>query len=48
MGVEQGQASLTDGRHRIVAMMKVLHLEYAEFSVLPEHLETVRARLKTR
>lgn len=48
MGVEQGRASLTDGRHRIVAMMKFLELEYAEFAVQPEHIATVRAQVKTR
>lgn len=48
MGVEQGKATLTDGRHRIVAMMKFLQLEYATFSVPPKHVETVRAQLKTR
>ncbi|MGC0015067.1 hypothetical protein ACPPTR_06110 [Ralstonia pseudosolanacearum] len=48
MGVADGRASLTDGRHRIVAMMKFLGLEYAQFSVQPEDLATVRAQLKTR
>lgn len=48
VGVEQGRASLTDGRHRIVAMMKFLELEYAEFAVQPEHIATVRAQVKTR
>jgi hypothetical protein len=48
MGVEEGHVRLTDGRHRIVAMMKFLDLEYATFSVPFEHLATVRAQLKTR
>ncbi|WP_319640837.1 hypothetical protein [Ralstonia pickettii] len=48
MSVQQGRARLMDGRHRIVAMMKFLELEYAEFSVEPEHLAAVRAQLKTR
>ncbi|CAE6840182.1 hypothetical protein [Paraburkholderia aspalathi] len=47
MGVEQGKASLTDGRHRIVAMMKFLQLEYAPFAVPLQHVEAVRAQLKT-
>ncbi|VVD30911.1 hypothetical protein [Paraburkholderia dioscoreae] len=48
MGLETGAASLTDGRHRIVAMMKLLQLEYAPFSVPREHVDAVRAQLKTR
>ena len=48
MGVEQGRARLTDGRHRVVAMMKLLELESAVFSVPAEHLATVRAQLKTQ
>ncbi|WP_316852220.1 hypothetical protein [Ralstonia thomasii] len=48
MTVQQGRAVLMDGRHRIVAMMKFLELEYAEFSVEPEHLATVLAQVKTR
>ena len=48
MGVEDGRARLTDGRHRIVAMMKLLELEYGTFSVPSEHLATVKAQLKTR
>ena len=48
MGAEQGRAKLTDGRHRIVAMMKFLQFDYAPFSVPREHVEVVRAQLKTR
>ena len=47
MGVEQGRARLTDGRHRIVAMMKLLELEHATFSVPLEQLATIRAQLPT-
>jgi len=48
MGLDEGEVALTDGRHRIVAMMKFLQLEYAPFSVPPEYVDAVRAQLKTR
>lgn len=33
---------LMDGRHRIVAMMKLMGMQSAPFAVAPEHLQTVR------
>jgi len=48
MGFEDGSPLLTNGRHRVVAMMKFLGMEYATFSVPPENVDAVSARLRVR
>jgi len=48
IGIEDGRARLTDGRHRIVAMLKFLQLEYATFSVNPDDFKAVQDQIRTR
>lgn len=39
---KEGSPVLMDGRHRIVAMIKLMDMQSAPFAVAPEHLQAVR------
>ncbi|SPD46709.1 conserved protein of unknown function [Cupriavidus neocaledonicus] len=45
---EDGKPKLMNGRHRTVAMIRLLGLDYAQFAVPKEMVGAVRAHLKTR
>lgn len=46
MTVSNDAPSLMDGRHRIVAMMRLMAMESAPFAVNPKHAEVVRSFFK--